>query len=100
VPRPTATTLQRLFLLAGSLLGGGLCMGTSCLNPCEQLAQKICSCESTESERQACTRQAKIQQDQRQIDNDDRLFCQKTLGTCECRALAEGRLEVCGLSRE
>lgn len=92
--------MRRLLTAAGFILGAGLCMGSSCLNPCQQLAQKICSCEPTTAEQQACTRQAQLQQDQRTLTNEDRLYCQQTLVNCECRALKEGKLEVCGLSRE
>ena len=96
--RPAA--LSRCVRALALMLVCGAAMGTSCLNPCEQLAEKICGCEATELERQACKRQAKIQQDQRQLGNEDRLLCQQLLASCECRALKEGKLEVCGLSRE
>ena len=77
-----------------------LLSGSSCLNPCEQLADKICSCQSSENQRLACKRETKLQQDQRTLSNADRLGCQEFLRTCECRAIAEGRLEACGLARE
>lgn len=103
---PAVTTLNTTALWQKAILlllvmGLGLTtMGSSCLNPCEQLADKICSCEPTEAERQACKRQASIQKDQREIRNEDRIECQKFMTTCQCRALEEGKLEACGLSRD
>lgn len=94
------SSFRRFVGLFGLVSACALSMGGSCLNPCQQLSDKICSCEPTEFERQSCRTQSTTQQNQRQLTNDDRLFCQKTLVECECRALAEGRLEVCGLSRE
>lgn len=82
-------------------LGLGLfCMGSSCLNPCQQLADKICSCESTEAEKQACRRQVQTQQNNYTLKNEQRLECQRMLTRCECRELKAGNLEICGLSRE
>jgi len=76
------------------------CMGSSCLDPCKQLADKICCCQPAAAERQACTRQATIQEGQRTPSNPQRLACNRYLTSCECRALQAGHLESCGLSRE
>lgn len=92
--------LARAVRLAAALCVVVFGMGNNCFNPCQQLADKICACQPTEAERQACTREAQTQADQRTLSNDDRLFCQQAWRTCECRALEEGRLEQCGLSRE
>ncbi|MEW5853500.1 MAG: hypothetical protein AB2A00_32285 [Myxococcota bacterium] len=75
-------------------------MGSSCINPCEMLAEKICSCLPTDVERQACSREAKLQAGQRDLDNPQRIACQGFYAQCECRDLEEQRWAECGLSRE
>lgn len=85
---------------AVTLWVGAFCMGTNCLNPCQQLATKICSCEANETDKQACNRQVQIQQDQRQLSNPERQFCFDRFQACECRDLKAGNLEQCGLARE
>ena len=81
-------------------LAVAFCMGNSCLDPCQQLADKICSCETTAADKQTCSRQVTLIQSNRQSDNPEKLKCQQYLLDCECRALKEGHLEKCGLSRE
>ncbi len=91
---------KNIWRLALALGLGLFCMGSSCLNPCQQLADKICSCEATEADKQACRRQVQTQQANYQPTNPQRIECQQMLTQCECRALKEGNLKACGLSRE
>ncbi len=75
-------------------------MGQNCLNPCQQLATKICSCAETSAEQQACNAQVTVQQGNRTAGNADLLKCQEAFRTCECRGLNAGDLASCGLAKE
>jgi len=96
----TRTPLHKIVSLAACLLGAALTMGSSCLDPCEQLAQKICSCEPTQAERDSCTREATLQKNQIQLSTEERLRCTDYLRQCECRDIRNGEIQNCGLSRE
>ncbi len=76
------------------------CAGGSCLNPCQQVADKVCACEVGEPEKQACRRQVQVQSGQTELTPQQRLNCQAWLTTCECRELEKGNLKACGLARE
>lgn len=89
-------------ILAAVLLTAPFVMGGSCLDPCSQLAQKICSCLPTAAEQASCNQEATIQQNARSntLQATDRTYCTQKLSECECRALKEGNLAACGLARE
>ena len=79
--------LKKIWRPALALGLGLFCMGSSCLNPCQQLADKICSCEATEADKQACRRQVQTQQANYQPTNQQRIECQRMSTQFECRAL-------------
>lgn len=61
------------------------------------LAERICSCEPTETDRRSCRNDRIVnQQSQVQIDDADRDFCEAKLDTCTCGALDENQLDACG----
>jgi hypothetical protein len=69
----------------------------ACSNPCKDLAERICACEKTQLERQAC-RADRITSQERTIDDADAEVCSAALDTCTCQSLDENRLADCGFS--
>jgi hypothetical protein len=96
----TRTPRWRWFKVGLGCLAVTFCMGSSCLDPCQQLADKICSCEANATDKQTCTRQVAIIAANRKPNNNELVACQQFLLNCECRALKAGDLQACGLSRE
>ena len=69
----------------------------ACQDPCVALAERICSCEPTESDRRSCrTDRIVNQQSQIAISDTDRELCAEKLDTCSCGALDENDLDACG----
>ena len=69
---------------------------SACQDPCVQLAERICSCEDTASDRSLCrTERIVNQQSHIQITDADRDACQAALATCDCNALDQNDLEKC-----
>lgn len=86
---------MRAFALAFILVLGAL--SSACQDPCVILAERICNCEPTPSDRRSC-RDARIvnRQSQVLIDDADRKLCEDKLETCECTDIDENRLDQCG----
>lgn len=76
--------------LAATLVG-------ACQDPCVALAERICACEPTASDRGACRNDRIVNQQSRvTIDDADRELCAAKLDTCSCGALDENDLDACG----
>ena len=86
---------MRAFALAFLLVFGLL--SSACQDECVTLAERICNCEPTPSDRRSC-RDARIvnRQSQVLIDEEDRSFCAEKLLECECTDIDENRLDQCG----
>jgi hypothetical protein len=71
----------------------------SCSTSCEELAEKICGCESSTTARDACERRASDLQDARGTSDAEQERCEGFLDTCDCHALntAAGK-RACGLA--
>jgi hypothetical protein len=70
---------------------------SGCQDPCVALAERICNCEPTPSDRRSCRADRIVnRQSQVQITQDDRSFCEAQLETCDCTDIDENRLEQCG----
>lgn len=71
----------------------------ACSTPCEDLAAKICACESSTTSRDACERRASDLQDRRGTSDSEQNRCDKFVDTCDCHALdtAAGK-RACGLA--
>jgi|GEM_PF-4054121 len=68
-----------------------------CQDPCIELAQRICNCESTVIERRACAAdRITSQQGSVVLTDADRDLCATKLDTCSCAALDENDLDACG----
>ncbi len=91
-----------LALMATVLLLALLVMG-GCVHPCLALAEEICECEETETEREACKRRARNLFDQApSADVDEaKATCVELLDRCDCSYIAteEGK-RACGLALE
>lgn len=74
---------------------------TGCIDPCQQLAERICACELTESQRNQC-REERItnQRDFLIADADSQEVCVAALETCTCAALDENRTDLCGFTAD
>jgi hypothetical protein len=84
-----------LLLLAG--------LGTACNNDCYNLAQSICTCQSTPTLVAACQNDVSQQNGVQHPTADDLARCHSELQTCDCRSLASGSYHskvMCGLARE
>jgi hypothetical protein len=69
-----------------------------CGSPCEDLDNKICSCEANQTDVDACT--AKVNSDKRSATNAEQTRCSQLIDTCTCSALACGNLSACGLAKD
>jgi hypothetical protein len=89
-----------LVFVAPIVVAVGL-LSSACQDPCVVLAERICNCEPTPSDRRNCrTDRITNRQSQVQIDDADRTFCEAKLETCECTDIDENRLEQCGFVLE
>ena len=72
-----------------------------CSDPCEALAERICNCELTSTDRAAC-RADRItsQQGTFTVSDANRAVCTKALDTCTCTAIDDNRLDLCGYTPE
>jgi hypothetical protein len=74
-------------------------LGSACQDPCVALAERICNCELTETDRRTCrTERITQQQSNITIEDADRQFCEDKLQTCTCAALDENNLDACGFA--
>jgi hypothetical protein len=74
---------------------------TGCQNACATLADRICDCELTTGERQACrTDRISNQTSSVTVSSSDEAFCEKKLDTCTCDALDNNDLDACGFVPE
>lgn len=68
-----------------------------CQDPCVELAQRICNCESTAANRRQCVSdRITSQQGNVDINDADREVCAAKLDTCTCAALDDNDLDACG----
>lgn len=76
-------------------------ISAGCIDPCQQLAERICACELTESQRNQC-RQERItnQRDFLVADAESQEVCVAALETCTCTALDQNRTDLCGFTAD
>ena len=74
---------------------------TGCYDPCVQLAERICACETTEAARRSC-RDDRIQsqQDLLETTEEEQRVCAEALETCTCDALDRNDTDLCGFTRD
>lgn len=88
--------MRRILLTA--LLSVGL---EACASDCLKLAQKLCDCESTATERDTCNAAASSQKSLIDLTAADEEACSAALDSCDCRQLdtPEGKA-ACALARK
>ncbi len=81
-------------------LSAFIMMMIACDNPCKQLAQRICDCEPTRTQRQTCEQFRIIDRDSDAVDptEAEEDFCIQKLESCTCAALDQNRTDLCGFS--
>ena len=89
-------------VVAASLL---CLLASGCKNKCLELAQMICECQPTTTERDTCNQQASDQGSKVQVSPTDEQRCADLMSApppnnCDCHALdtPEGKLR-CGMAR-
>jgi hypothetical protein len=70
----------------------------ACSDPCVELARKVCRCERSETEQQACIQ--RIDSVEERTSEKDRDCCALLLDRCNCNKLADGDLAACGIAQE
>lgn len=73
-------------------------LSTSCGNPCEDLGNKICACESNQTNVDGC--KLRFSNDTRKVSKAEQQRCSDFIDTCTCAALACGDLAACGLAKD
>lgn len=82
------------------LLGLLLCAGalSACDGPCRMLNERICGCNPTTLERNACLDRLDLNARNRTVTVEEEARCEELLDTCSCAALDQNQDELCGLS--
>lgn len=71
---------------------------TGCGDPCKELAQKICSCEESPNDEQACLDRVEAESSNLDLTDAENNVCAEKLDTCKCNKLRAGDLAACGLA--
>lgn len=96
--------LMKRLLLAAAVSLAAL---AGCKNPCLELAQKLCECESTATLRDSCSQRATDEANRNAVSPDQEANCRELMAPsdggrpCDCHMLdsPEGKL-ACGLARD
>jgi hypothetical protein len=70
----------------------------ACDGPCRTLNERICGCNPTPRERNACLDRLDLNARNRTVTIEEEEQCEALLDTCNCAALDQGRDDLCGLS--
>ncbi len=86
--------------MAGLVIVAGFAVG-ACQDPCVALAERVCNCEPTLTDRRTCTiDRITNQQGRIETSDADKAFCSDKLDTCTCAALDENNLDACGFAAD
>lgn len=86
-----------LMLFVAASLG----LASGCTDECQELAERVCECEQTLNEREACRIAFQAQERNRPDPTDEqREACGQALETCTCAALEENETFRCGFTRD
>jgi hypothetical protein len=87
--------MRRILLIA--LLSVGL---DACASDCLKLAQRICDCQPTATQRDTCNTEASSQKSLINLTAADEAACSAALDSCDCRQLntPEGKV-ACAQAR-
>jgi len=81
----------------------GLALATTiaaCGNPCDDLVNRICSCNSNDTTVTACKNKVSADTTNNSPTSAQKDTCSKLLDTCTCSALACGNYAACGLAND
>ncbi len=82
-----------------ALVGFFAVVAAGCTDPCTQLAERICNCETVSSERFNCLAVRVTQQQGRlELTDEDLAFCATRLDTCTCASIDDNDLDACGFT--
>jgi hypothetical protein len=85
-------------LCALALCTTALQLYTACSDPCMDLANAICDCETTARAQQTCKQRVTNVANQRTASQAEQDRCNTLLGSCTCDELSAGHLAACGLT--
>lgn len=88
---------RTLFGLPALVACGGLF--TACQEPCQALAERICTCAPDLGARQGCRQERILAQRTLVPTPEEQDICVAALETCTCVALDENRFDLCGFTR-
>jgi len=69
-------------------------------DPCSELADRICDCEETPNAKLRCQQEREVQRNQREVLEENQEACAAALQTCNCEALEQNQVDLCGMTRE
>jgi hypothetical protein len=85
--------------LALALAATGICL-SACGDPCVDLSKKICKCEPSDTEQQACMQLVDVESKNVEANDKQKDQCADLLDSCTCDKLADGDLAACGLAHD
>ncbi len=86
-------------LLLAALLLGTSFGALACSSQCEELAAKICACEPTRTQVDACKRRAAQQESKRGAGKKAQARCESFVDDCDCHAIGTAAGDrACGLA--
>lgn len=86
-----------LTLLAAAVLAGA----SGCKNSCRLLSEKLCLCNTTSAEQDACNQNVANEDGTVQPSADAQVLCQQLYSNCDCHLVntPQGKV-ICGLARD
>jgi len=86
-------------LLAAALLAATALFAGACSSDCEELAEKICACEPTRTQVDACKRRAAERESKTDPGASAQERCASLVDSCNCHALGTAAGDrACGLA--
>jgi hypothetical protein len=77
-----------------------LAVATGCTSPCNQLADQICNCQTTQNNRNSCNAEESTRADQVSPTDAQEQACSNLIPLCDCNVLDTPQGKVnCGLAR-
>lgn len=67
-----------------------------CDGPCQSLAERICSCEPNQTERQSCELKVQLRLNE-PVTLEEEATCSELLDSCTCEAIADEDFLACGI---
>ncbi len=73
----------------------------ACADPCRQVAEVVCACETDQSRERTCLNEVEATRQAHPASESDLQACEQIIESnqCDCEALALGQTEACGLAQ-